>query len=602
MSPRPAAKTDDVDVDAEPEAPQIPAKAEKTLEATLEMSNPPEAAATTDEGSADGAVVGTKRKAEDSTFARDASTEALPANGLQIDRTEGPPGKSSVCRVEGCDVVFSTAHECRARACQKHCSALFVRLKGAGPDEHSRFCYQCHKFHPMDNFRGADGTLLPRHNCSQSQVQRLERRKRKDALKASKKMAEALGLTHPAQIHAVNLLGATNVGQLLLANQVASQQDQLLALIGGGGMAGLGGAGGGMAGLGGAGGGMAGLGGAGLGAAGLGGAGGGMKGLGGAGGGAAALGMAGLGGAGGGAAALLGGGETGSLAQNVAAAQNVAVIQQLLGRQAGVGAAQQQNVATIQQLLGGQAGAPQQNVATIQQLLGGHSGAPQQNVAAIQQLLGGQAGVGAAQQNVAAIQQLLGGQAGVGAARPNVGQTPQQESLYQALNQNPLSGQMSQLDMLAAIQQQQQHLAILNAVGGAKGGAAGAQLSGLGGQGGAGVSTTLDAAMQQEAMKQNMMSHRASFLNMMSGAQGGAQLGPIDATAGLHGPRGYGDYREGTPGTPGCGGYGTPGTPGCGGYRTREERESSQRIDGATGRRRHQASEVNPLAYIVRLR
>ena len=476
MSPRPAAKTDDVDVDvdAEPEAPQIPAKAEKTLEATLEMSNPPEAAATTDEGSADGAVVGTKRKAEDSTFARDASTEALPANGLQIDRTEGPPGKSSVCRVEGCDVVFSTAHECRARACQKHCSALFVRLKGAGPDEHSRFCYQCHKFHPMDNFRGADGTLLPRHNCSQSQVQRLERRKRKDALKASKKMAEALGLTHPAQIHAVNLLGATNVGQLLLANQVASQQDQLLALLGGGGMAGLGGAGGG---------------------------------------------------AGGGAAALLGGGETGSLAQNVAAAQNVAVIQQLLGRQAGVGAAQQQNVATIQQLLGGQSG------------------------------------VGAAQQNVAAIQQLLGGQAGVGAAQPNVGQTPQQESLYQALNQKPLSGQMSQLDMLAAIQQQQQHLAILNAVGGAKGGAAGAQLSGLGGQGGAGVSTMLDAAMQQEAMKLNMMSHRASFLNMMSGAQGGAQLGPVDATAGLQGPRGYGDYREGLQGLQGVAGT-APGTNG----------------------------------------
>ena len=516
MSPRPAAKTDDVDVDAEPEAPQIPAKAEKTLEATLEMSNPPEAAATTDEGSADGAVVGTKRKAEDSTFARHASTEALPANGLQIDRTEGPPGKSSVCRVEGCDVVFSTAHECRARACQKHCSALFVRLKGAGPDEHSRFCYQCHKFHPMDNFRGADGTLLPRHNCSQSQVQRLERRKRKDALKASKKMAEALGLTHPAQIHAVNLLGATNVGQLLLANQVASQQDQLLALIGGGGMTGLGGAGGGMA---------------------------------------------GLGGAGGGAAALLGGGETGSLAQNVAAAQNVAVIQQLLGRQAGVGAAQQQNVATIQQLLGGQSGAPQQNVATIQQLLGGQSGAAQQNVSAIQQLLGKQAGVGAAQQNVAAIQQLLGGQAGVGAAQQNVGQTPQQESLYQALNQKPLSGQMSQLDMLAAIQQQQQHLAILNAVGGAKGGAAGAQLSGLGGQGGAGVSTTLDAAMQQEAMKQNMMSHRASFLNMMSGAQGGAQLGPIDATAGLHGPRGYGDYREGLQGLQGVAGT-APGTKG----------------------------------------
>ena len=538
MSPRPAAKTDDVDVDAEPEAPQIPAKAEKTLEATLEMSNPPEAAATTDEGSADGAVVGTKRKAEDSTFARDASTEALPANGLQIDRTEGPPGKSSVCRVEGCDVVFSTAHECRARACQKHCSALFVRLKGAGPDEHSRFCYQCHKFHPMDNFRGADGTLLPRHNCSQSQVQRLERRKRKDALKASKKMAEALGLTHPAQIHAVNLLGATNVGQLLLANQVASQQDQLLALIGGGGMTGLGGAGGGMTGLGGAGGGMAGLGGAGGG-------------------------MAGLGGAGGGAAALLGGGETGSLAQNVAAAQNVAVIQQLLGRQAGVGAAQQQNVATIQQLLGGQSGmgAAQQNVATIQQLLGGQSGAAQQNVSAIQQLLGKQAGVGAAQQNVAAIQQLLGGQAGVGAAQQNVGQTPQQESLYQALNQKPLSGQMSQLDMLAAIQQQQQHLAILNAVGGAKGGAAGAQLSGLGGQGGAGVSTMLDAAMQQEAMKLNMMSHRASFLNMMSGAQGGAQLGPIDATAGLHGPRGYGDYREGLQGLQGVAGT-APGTKG----------------------------------------
>ena len=162
---------------------------------------------------------------------------------------------------------------------------------------------------------------------------------------------------------------------------------------------------------------------------------------------------------------------------------------------------------------------------------------------------------------MSAIQQLLGGQAGVGAAQQNVGQTPQQESLYQALNQNPLSGQMSQLDMLAAIQQQQQHLAILNAVGGAKGGAAGAQLSGLGGQGGAGVSTTLDAAMQQEAMKVNMMSHRASFLNMMSGAQGGAQLGPIDATAGLHGPRGYGDYREGLQGLQGVAGT-APGTKG----------------------------------------
>jgi hypothetical protein len=53
-------------------------------------------------------------------------------------------------------------------------------------EEQSRFCYQCHKFHELDEFRGPDGHLSPRHNCYQSQQKRLKRRKDKDAPRAGK--------------------------------------------------------------------------------------------------------------------------------------------------------------------------------------------------------------------------------------------------------------------------------------------------------------------------------------------------------------------------------------------------------------------------------
>jgi hypothetical protein len=35
---------------------------------------------------------------------------------------------SSECRVVGCDTVYSTVHECRARTCSVHCAALYVTL------------------------------------------------------------------------------------------------------------------------------------------------------------------------------------------------------------------------------------------------------------------------------------------------------------------------------------------------------------------------------------------------------------------------------------------------------------------------------------------
>ena len=99
-----------------------------------------------------------------------------------------PEVKNRICQVVGCDIEYSSTHECRARACQTHCSALSVRLEGQDPEQQFRFCYQCHKFHELDAFRNPDGTLRPRHNCYQSQALRLDRRKKKDAAaKASKK-------------------------------------------------------------------------------------------------------------------------------------------------------------------------------------------------------------------------------------------------------------------------------------------------------------------------------------------------------------------------------------------------------------------------------
>ena len=112
----------------------------------------------------------------------------LPRTAHRLARDE--PQEETDVSAASCDVVFSTTHECRARACQKHCSALFVQLEGASPDEQFRFCYRCHKFHPLDNFRGPDSKLL-RGTTARSPGAEAGAPKRKDALKASKKMAEA---------------------------------------------------------------------------------------------------------------------------------------------------------------------------------------------------------------------------------------------------------------------------------------------------------------------------------------------------------------------------------------------------------------------------
>ena len=61
--------------------------------------------------------------------------------------------------------VFNFARMPRSRACAAHCSALAVRLKGRPEGEVFRFCYQCHKFHNLDDFRAPDGCLLELHNC-----------------------------------------------------------------------------------------------------------------------------------------------------------------------------------------------------------------------------------------------------------------------------------------------------------------------------------------------------------------------------------------------------------------------------------------------------
>ena len=135
----------------------------------------------------------------------------------------------------GCDIEYSSTHECRARACQTHCAALSVRLEGQDPEQQFRFCYQCHKFHELDAFRNPDGTLRPRHNCYQSQALRLDRRKKKDAAaKASKKnldIAAVLEAQSGQIIDAVNLARGVAASNLILANvmEVAKATQQTIA-------------------------------------------------------------------------------------------------------------------------------------------------------------------------------------------------------------------------------------------------------------------------------------------------------------------------------------------------------------------------------------
>ena len=134
-------------------------------------------------GTADGASK-RDRSAGGSNVERGEKRAAEPSQAQGAPRKKATPGprvKNRICQVVGCDIEYSSTHECRARACQTHCSALSVRLEGQDPEQQFRFCYQCHKFHELDAFRNPDGTLRPRHNCYQSQALRLDRRKKKDA-------------------------------------------------------------------------------------------------------------------------------------------------------------------------------------------------------------------------------------------------------------------------------------------------------------------------------------------------------------------------------------------------------------------------------------
>ena len=85
----------------------------------------------------------------------------------------------------GCDAICQTVHEIRARACASHCAALYVQLEEEPEGTQSRFCYQCHKFHTMDEYITPDGSLLQRHNCYKSQQRRLMRRRNKSNEKAA---------------------------------------------------------------------------------------------------------------------------------------------------------------------------------------------------------------------------------------------------------------------------------------------------------------------------------------------------------------------------------------------------------------------------------
>lgn len=192
-------------------------------------------------GTADGASK-RDRSAGGSNVERGEKRAAEPSQAQGAPRKKATPGprvKNRICQVVGCDIEYSSTHECRARACQTHCSALSVRLEGQDPEQQFRFCYQCHKFHELDAFRNPDGTLRPRHNCYQSQALRLDRRKKKDAAaKASKRNLDIVAVLEAQSgqiIDAVNLARASNAAasNLILANvmEVAKATQQTIANV-----------------------------------------------------------------------------------------------------------------------------------------------------------------------------------------------------------------------------------------------------------------------------------------------------------------------------------------------------------------------------------
>ena len=82
-----------------------------------------------------------------------------------------------------CYEICESVHECRARACTAHCSAVAVELKEKPEGSQWRYCYQCHKFHALGEFTAPDGSMLALHNCYGSQQRRLKRRKMKEQQK-----------------------------------------------------------------------------------------------------------------------------------------------------------------------------------------------------------------------------------------------------------------------------------------------------------------------------------------------------------------------------------------------------------------------------------
>ena len=117
-------------------------------------------------------------------------------------------------------------HECRARTCTAHCSAVAVELEGRPPGTQWRYCYQCHKYHELKEFSSPDGSALGLHNCYGSQQRRLKRRKLKEQQKqwdvAAKRLKEEME----------KRTGGADAGQLFVTHQFAFAEAAASAALG----------------------------------------------------------------------------------------------------------------------------------------------------------------------------------------------------------------------------------------------------------------------------------------------------------------------------------------------------------------------------------
>lgn len=117
-------------------------------------------------------------------------------------------------------------HECRARTCTAHCSAVAVELEGRPPGTQWRYCYQCHKYHELKEFSSPDGSALGLHNCYGSQQRRLKRRKLKEQQKqwdvAAKRFKEEME----------KRTGGADAGQLFAMHQFAFAEAAASAALG----------------------------------------------------------------------------------------------------------------------------------------------------------------------------------------------------------------------------------------------------------------------------------------------------------------------------------------------------------------------------------